>query len=194
MKGYNRLRSQILTILNSELSANLYYHGFHHVKDVFKVCNDYIKREKIKPYQAKLLRLGALLHDIGFIESNIDHEARGVLISKKLLHEHGLSQADFNIIKGLILATKIPQSPQNQLEKIICDADLDYLGRSDFYEISNHLFKELNTYSSMTLDQWNRAQIKFLESHKYHTAFAIRNRQPNKEKRLAELKKLVKNK
>ena len=33
-------------------------------------------------------------------------------------------------------ATKIPQTPLTKLEEIICDADLDYLGREDFFEIS----------------------------------------------------------
>jgi len=33
--------------------------------------------------------------------------------------------------------------PANLLEEIICDSDLDYLGRSDFIPVSNTLFEEL---------------------------------------------------
>ncbi|MGB5371061.1 MAG: hypothetical protein WBN18_11585, partial [Flavobacteriaceae bacterium] len=69
------------------------------------------------------------------------------------------------------------------------DCDLDYLGRSDFYEIGDLLFKELKFYSVVkTKSEWDRLQIRFLEKHRFHTEFAIKNRQPTKEKRIAELK------
>ena len=193
MKGYILLRKKAFKILKSQLSDDLYYHGFQHTLDVLNNCNQYIKREKIDEYNAKLLRIGALLHDIGFTVSNVNHEDEGVKIAQKLMEEFGFSKKDFHIVKGLILATRIPQTPKNYLEKIICDADLDYLGRSDFYKISNYLFKELKAYSIIkNQKEWDLAQIKFLEAHKYHTDFALRNRQPKKEERIAELKKLIK--
>ena len=192
MKGYIQLRKKAFEILQSDLSEELYYHGFHHTLDVLNVCNQYIKREKIKKYDAKLLRIGALLHDIGFTISNVNHEDRGVEIAKQLMDDFGFSKADFKVVKGLILSTRIPQDPKTELEKIICDADLDYLGRSDFYKISNFLFKELKAYSIINNQrEWDIAQIKFLESHYYHTDFALRNRQTKKEERIAELKKQI---
>ena len=192
MKGYIKLRKKALEILNSKLSKDIYYHGVHHTLDVLKVSNQYIKREKIEDYQAKLLRIAVLLHDIGFTVSNIDHEFQSVEIAKKLMTEYGFSTTDFKIVKGLILSTRIPQKPKTHLEKIICDADLDYLGRDDFYPISNLLFKELKAHSEINnKDMWNKAQIKFLEAHQYHTDFALKNRQPQKEKRIIELKELV---
>ncbi|NNC70142.1 MAG: HD domain-containing protein [Flavobacteriaceae bacterium] len=192
MKGYRKLRNKALEILQTELSEDLSYHGFQHTLDVLKVCNQYVKREKIDAHNAKLLRLGALLHDIGFTISNIDHEERGVEIADKLMTELDFSEKDINKVKGLILATRIPQTPKNHLEKIICDADLDYLGRSDFYKISNFLFKELKVFDIInTKYEWDKAQIRFLEAHKYHTDFALKYRQPNKEERIAELKQAV---
>jgi len=193
MKGYIKLRRRALKILHSDLPNDLTYHGLAHTLDVLNVCNQYVRREKVNSYDAKLLRLGALLHDIGFIKSNIDHEERGVEIAKKLMAEFKFSKKDFNTVKGLIMATRIPQTPKNHLEKIICDADLDYLGRPDFYRISNELFKELKVYAEMDDENtWNKAQIKFLEAHKYHTKFALKNRQPLKEQRIEELRKLIK--
>lgn len=192
MKGYIKLRKKGIEILNTQLSGKLFYHGIHHTQDVYHVVNQYIKRENIKTYEAKLLRIGALFHDIGFTVSNENHEERGVEIAKKYMTEYEFSEKDFQIVKGLIMATKIPQSPKNQLDKIICDADLDYLGREDFYPISNQLFEELKAFSVFkTMDEWNMAQIKFLEAHSYHTKFAKKNRQPEKEKRIVELKNMV---
>ena len=192
MKGYIKLRNNALEILNSKLSKDLYYHCIHHTLDVLKVINQYMKREKISGQEAKLLRIGVLLHDIGYTVSIHDHEMRGIEIAEKMMSQFGFSKDHIEIVKGLILSTRVPQRPKNKLEKMICDADLDYLGRPDFYKIGDLLYKEMKAYSNIeNKKNWNKVQIKFLEAHKYHTDFARKNRQPNKEERIKELKRMV---
>jgi predicted metal-dependent HD superfamily phosphohydrolase len=192
MKGYNQLRRKAVEILSSQLPKELSYHSIEHTLNVLKTCNNYIKREKIESHKAKLLRLAALMHDIGFTISNKDHEETSKDIAVDLMKSYGFPKKDIDIVKGLILATRIPQFPKNELEKIICDCDLDYLGRSDFYIISDQLFRELE-FSPITKTKldWNNFQIKFMEAHKYHTQFALKNRRSYKETRIAELKELV---
>lgn len=91
----------------------------------------------------------------------------------------------------MIMATKVPQQPQNHLEEILCDADLDYLGREDFFTIGNKLFAELSVYGILsTEDEWNELQARFLEAHHYFTKTAIKLRKKKKDKHL----KLVKSK
>jgi len=188
MRGYNKLRKRVLTILKTALSDKLYYHGIHHTLDALKVCERYLKVANITGEDAKLLRIGILLHDIGFTVSTKDHENHSVIIAQKLMTECGFSSAHLKIVKGLILATKIPQKPNNKLEKIIGDVDLDYLGGTNFYEIGHNLYKELKEYTTISNPkEWDAVQIKFLQNHSYHTNFAIKNRKPEKEKRLAEL-------
>ena len=192
MKGYNKLRKMVLEILSTKLSKDFYYHGIDHTLDVLKVSNRYIKREKINTQDAKLLRIGVLLHDIGFAESHINHEAKSVEIAERLMSECRFSKDHIKIVNGLILSTKVPQMPKNNLEKIICDADLDYLGRSDFYSRSDLLFEELKTYTNIENKlEWNKLQVKFLKAHKYHTKFANKHRQPQKEKRILEIELLI---
>ncbi len=192
MKGYNKLRNHILDILHHKLSEDLHYHGVHHTLDALNTANLYLKHIKITKHEAQLLRLGILFHDIGFVVSINDHELRGVEIAKELLTSFDFDSKDIDIIAGLILSTKVPQRPNTLLEKMICDIDLDYLGRSDFYQISNYLFKELKvTRGLKNKNEWNIIQVKFLEAHQYHTDFAIKKRQPEKEKRIEELKKLI---
>ncbi len=191
MKGYYKLRHKAFEILRTRLPKELYYHGFDHTLNVLKTCNAYIKREKVEKRNAKLLRIGVILHDIGFTISNVEHEETGKDLANDLMQSYGFSQNDIQSVQGMILATRIPQSPKNQLEKIICDCDLDYLGRADFYTISDHLYKELRASSKVeTKSEWNKIQIKFLQNHRYHTDFAIKYRQPEKEKRIDELVKL----
>ncbi len=192
MKGYYKLRSKVLDILNTKLSSKLHYHGVHHTLNALKISSFYLKNENIAREEAKLIRLGILFHDIGFTISNIDHESKSVVIAKELMTVFNFSKEHIKIIKGLILATKIPQRPKNLLEKIICDVDLDYLGRLDYYKISDQLFRELKEFSIVTtIKEWNQIQIKFLEAHRYHTDYGINILQPEKENRIIELKSLL---
>ena len=63
------------------------------------------------------------------------------------------------------------------MEKIICDADLDYLGRADFFEISDSFFKELKGYKFLNnKNHWDKLQVDFFETHNYFTHFSKNNR------------------
>lgn len=195
MKGYNKLWKKAMKLLETELPDHLTYHGIEHTLKSLKVSEEYIEYEKIDKYEAQLLRLGVLLHDIGFIVSEIEHEKEGVKIARQLMKDYGFSEAEFIVVKGIIMATKLPQNPKNNLEKIMADIDLDYLGRNDYYQVSDLLFQELkNTSSLYSRMKWIEMQIEFLEEHRYFSDFAKKNRKPNKEKRIKELKEVLKKK
>jgi len=192
MVGYNRLRKYAITVLENQLSDDLVYHGIHHTYDVLRYVNFLITTEKVSKHDAKLLRVAAIYHDIGFIEVYRDHEEKGVSILKAKMEELGCDKKDFEKIAGMIMATKIPQSPKNILEKIICDADLFYLGKGkkQYYEISGTLCEELLDYKFIeSEEQWVNIQISFLSNHSYHTNYARKNLQKEKENRVKELEK-----
>lgn len=172
----------ILNKLKTELPGNLYYHSYHHVMDVLNASIQYAQMEKISAYDLVLLKTAVLFHDSGFTIQSKDHEELGCKIVKESLPNFGYSPAEIASICGMIMATKIPQSPNNLLEQIICDADLDYLGRDDFWEIGYNLYKELEIYGILTDEkEWNKLQLRFLSSHQYFTQSAKDNRQGKKD-------------
>lgn len=188
MKGYRKLRKVAFNLLSSQLSDKLTYHGIDHTMDVLKRVNFYIRHYEIGHHEAQLLRIGALFHDIGFTQTYQEHEAKGVEILKSYMDEFGCQHSDFIILKGIIMATKIPQSPHHLLEHIICDADLDYLGRGRYYEIGETLYKEWRAFDLIkNRAAWNTAQINFLKHHSYYTDYAREKLQPKKERRIKEL-------
>jgi len=89
----------------------------------------------------------------------------------------------------MILSTKIPQSPKNLFEKILCDADLDYLGRDDYFIISSKLLKELELKNNLTPNEWIYLQSNFIKSHKYFTITSRKLREKKKQKNLSEIQK-----
>ena len=182
MKGYLPLRKYVLNRLKADLPAHLTYHGIDHTLDVLEVCEQYIRRLNLGEEERFLLRIGAVVHDMGFLVGPANHEEVGAGMASELILQLGMNESQIEEVRGLILATKIPQSPKNELQKIICDADLDYLGRDDYPEISQRLYEEFKFMKVVQTDEdWKQLQINFLKAHYFHTPFAIANRAPKKQ-------------
>jgi hypothetical protein len=93
------------------------------------------------------------------------------------------------------MATKIPQTPLDHYAEILCDADLDYLGRNDFYTIGQSLFAEMKTMKLVeTEEEWNNIQIRFLEAHRFFTTTSRSARTSCKQEHLEKLKNRVQKK
>src|SRR5690554_6250958 len=83
--------------------------------------------------------------------------------------------------------------PTDILECIMCDSDLDYLGRSDFIPVSNNLYRELKERDMVgSWEDWNRLQLKFISGHQYFTKTAQQLREVNKQQQIERIEKLIK--
>ena len=132
--------------------------------------------------------IAALFHDLGHTISFVDHEEQGIIFAKDLLPSYSYSQNQIDIISELIYVTKFPPEPKTKLEEIICDADLDYLGRPDFIHSSQNLYMEMFEHGRInSKDEWDIIQINFLNTHQYYTQTARAAREVNK---IDQLKKL----
>jgi len=181
----------ILDKLEKELPKYLYYHNVKHTIDVLTQVELIGVVEGVTDYELLLLKTAALFHDIGQIHQSKGHEAIGCDYTKKLLPKYGYTTNEIDEINKIIMATELPPKPETLLQKIICDADLDYLGRSDFIPVSDTLYKELKEQNIVTdIDTWNKMQIGFLESHHYFTDTADKLRQVNKQEQIDRLKNL----
>jgi uncharacterized protein len=189
---YRGAKDFILNKLKTELSASLHYHGIHHTLDVLRITEQLCHAESITPYDTLLLKTAALYHDAGFIRSTSEHEQHSCDIARESLPGFSYSPEAIEKICGMIMATKIPQSPRNFLEEIICDADLDYLGRNDFYTIGRTLFEELRANNVLeTEEAWNRLQLKFLNAHHFFTTTNQIKREKKKLEHLSQIKEIV---
>ncbi|MCB9275727.1 MAG: HD domain-containing protein [Lewinellaceae bacterium] len=190
--NFHAAKAYILDKLERELSDKLYYHGVHHTLDVLYTIEELCYLERVSPYEELLLKTAALFHDSGFIISNKEHEQLSCQIAHENLPRYGYTAVEIGRISSMIMATRIPQSPKNFLETLLCDADLDYLGRDDFYDIGSTLFKELKAYDILQSEEaWNRVQVSFLESHSFFTQTNKRRRAAKKQRYLEELKEVV---
>jgi class 3 adenylate cyclase len=189
---YNDLEEIIFEKLTNEIPENMYYHNTDHTKDVITRVEVLGRAENISDEQMLLLKTAALLHDTGFLIAYEDHENNSILFAKEVLPKYKYSKHQIEEIIKLIDVTRIERKPETLLEKILKDADLDYLGRPDFVPVSESLFKEITNYGRrLSIEEWNEMQYAFISKHTYYTDSAKKLRQVNKEKQLQKLKELL---
>jgi uncharacterized membrane-anchored protein YitT (DUF2179 family) len=159
--------------LSKELPAHLSYHNVDHTKAVLKHAIELAAAEGVDGDDLDLLSTAAVFHDTGFLEKYTGHEEVSCQLAKRWLPQFEYSDAQIEVVCELIMATKVPQSPKSKLGKILCDADLYYLGTDDYGVMAEKLYPEfLKQGIAKDKMQWQRQQITFLGSHEYFTQTA----------------------
>ena len=183
----------IIEKLSAELLPHLQYHCVNHTLDVYRTAAMIAKNEGVGAEDTRLLLIAALYHDSGFLQQSKGHEKVSCEIASEVLPRYGYSPTEIGKICEMIAATQIPQSPHSLLEQIICDADLDYLGRDDFFEKGHNLYLEMHHEGTITNEaDFDKLQIDFLKQHSYFTQTAQNLRNEKKAEHLNRL--LSKNK
>ena len=180
---FENLRRKILELLNTSLPGNVYYHSAEHTADVIEAAERIAMQEQVNGPDLVTLKVAALFHDTGYTVDYLNHERHSCNIARRELMALNVNTEDINRVSGIIMATEMPQKPGDVLAEILCDADLDYLGRDDFFKISHNLFRELQAYGRVQDEkEWNRMQLVFLSTHNYFTKSSKQLRQAGKEK------------
>jgi class 3 adenylate cyclase len=189
---FTDIQEIILDKLEKELPRYLYYHNVKHTVDVVTEVELIGWAEGCSDDEVLLLKTAGLFHDAGHTISYDRHEELGCQMAREFLPKYGYSEEQIGKICDIIMATRMPPKPSSLLEKIICDADLDYLGRSDMIPVSNTLYKELKEQDKIdSFNDWNKLQEKFISGHQYFTKTARSLREVNKQKQIERIKSLI---
>ncbi len=185
---YTNVYRHWIDYLRNNLSDALKYHSVNHTLDVLEYCKQIAKAEGVDGEDLLLLKIAAVFHDSGFLESPNEHEKRGCNIAEDYLAERGLKNGQLQEIRQMIMATKIPQSPKSKLGEILCDADLAYIGTDRYNDISSKLFEEITLLGSyLSEKEWIKLQISFLKQHNFFTSYAQRTFTKTKQKHIKTL-------
>lgn len=189
---FTDIQEIVLDKLEKELPGHLYYHNVKHTVDVVTEVELIGWAEGCTDEEILLLKSAALFHDAGHTVAYDNHEYHGTLLAREMLPGFGYTPEQIDRICSLIMATRLPPQPGDLLESIMCDSDLDYLGRSDFIPVSNTLFEELKAQNKMSsLNEWNKLQVKFISGHQYFTNTARSLREVNKQLQIERIQSLV---
>lgn len=193
LSRFEDFKDRMFSMYEQKLPKKYYYHNLNHMKDVVEQVENIGRAEGINDEDMHILKTAALLHDAGFMQTYKDHEHAGMELARQMLPNEGYSQEQIDRICRLIECTILTEEPQNLLERIIRDADLDYLGRDDYFPISQELYKELLEMNLIKENdfEWCHGQITFLQEHTYYTDYSRKVRNPVKVKHIQWLQEQI---
>jgi predicted metal-dependent HD superfamily phosphohydrolase len=175
-------KSFAIEYLINYVGPEFHYHNLSHTMDVFQSVSMLAIAEKINQKDMVLLQTAALYHDLGIHTNYYKHEEESIKIIKANLPDFEFTQPEIRVICKLVADTNIPSNPKTKMGELLCDADLDYLGRDDYFEISARLRKEreewVGKYS--TDKEWYLFQLDFLDNHRYYSLTAKKTRNDGK--------------
>ena len=189
---FTDIQEIVLDKLEKELPENLYYHNVKHTVDVVTEVELIGWGEGCTDEEILLLKTAGLFHDTGHTIAYDNHEFYSAQLAREMLPKYNYTPKQIDRICSVIMSTKLPPRPTNLLENIICDSDLDYLGRSDFIPVSNTLYEELKDQNKIgSLNDWNKIQVKFISGHQYFTSTARSLREVNKQLQIERIQSLI---
>jgi len=189
---FAEIQEELLDYMEHRLPKNLYYHNIKHTIDVITEVELIGWAEGVSSENIFLLKLAGLFHDAGHTISYKDHEFYGAQMAREKLDGYGFTEEQIETVCRIIMSTKIPPKPNDLLEQIICDSDLDYLGRTDFIPVSNTLYEELKDRDMVgSLNDWNKMQLKFISNHQYFTKTAQQLREVNKQQQIERIEQII---
>ncbi len=182
------------TILKNDVSKDLIYHSLEHTQGVVEAARNIGQEVGLEEDQMEVLELAAWFHDLGYRDTIQNHEDQSMAIADQYLSEAGYDTRKKQQVIECIRATKMPQDPKTEVEKVLCDADLLHLGKDDFFDKSKILLDEMNTVGDevITESRWLELNKEFIQNHHFHTDYAKTNYGPGKEENLKKVKKELK--
>ncbi|MDX9929416.1 MAG: adenylate/guanylate cyclase domain-containing protein [Bacteroidales bacterium] len=189
---FTDIQEEILDKLEKELPGFLHYHNVKHTVDVVTEVELIGWAEGCNDEEILILKTAALFHDAGHTVAYDNHEYHGTVLAREMLPKYNYTPEQIDRICEAIMATKLPPKPKNLIENIMCDSDLDYLGRSDFIPVSNTLYEELKAQNKIgSLNDWNKLQVKFISGHQYFTQTARNLREVNKQQQIERIQSII---
>ncbi|MEM7039751.1 MAG: Pycsar system effector family protein [Bacteroidota bacterium] len=184
----------VVAEFNHRNNGKQLYHNLDHTVSVVKAAESIAAGAQLSAEETEEVVLAAWFHDVGFMGNGEGHEAVSAAIAASFLQEQAYPQARIEKVKTAIMATQMPQSPQNTMEQVLCDADLHYVGTKSYVDISDLLRTEWEFLMAKvyTNEDWVASQIDFLTTHKFHTPFAQLEFSKRKSKNITRLNEQLK--
>ena len=183
----------IRSLFRDELPAGIKYHEaahtLHPTKGVVATADRIGKSENISEHDRELLIAAAYFHDTGYIREYEKNEPIAVRMAGRILKLIGYKPNEIVKVQKMILSTDLEREPKTHVEKILCDADLDHLGREDFFKLDGRLREGRRARGIDVSDdvKWYRSTLEIIKKHQYYTESQKKLREKRKQKNIKKL-------
>src|SRR6476620_3635807 len=180
----------VVNFFSQKIGKEFTFHSFNHTREVVLHTELIAGNYELSEEDHTAVLLAAWFHDTGYSAGlKKNHEEESQKIATEFLRKYNAPQSLVDKVNGCIIATRMPQSPSNLMEQIICDADLFHLGTKDFKERNKLLRQEINALEEEKIGkkEWVNLNIEFLDRHRYFTDYAKEMLEPVKRTHLKDL-------
>jgi len=187
----------IRSLFRDELPGAIKYHDSNHTlhptRGVVAVANRIAIAENISEHHRELLIAAAYFHDTGYIREYDKNEPIAARMAGRILKLIGYKPNEIEKIQNMILSTDLGRKPKTHIEKILCDADLDHLGREDFFKLDAKLREGRRARGIDVSDdaQWYKGTLKIIKTHQYYTESQKKLREEKKKENIKRLLKKI---
>lgn len=180
-------------ILANEIPKELKYHSYVHTEDVVNAALEIGEHSGLADKDLEVLELAAWFHDLGYVSTVENHEDKSVDMAQRFLMEEGYAQEKIDMVKKCILATKMPQNPNDPLCEVICDADLLHLSTEKYFQYAKLLRKEMEYIRGIDIPEsdWIEMNTSFFKGHHYFTDYVKERYTPSKLENLKKLESMI---
>lgn len=184
------VKEHVLFYFQTHHNDNLVYHNLAHTQDVVNATMQIANHYQLNEKDFFIVTSAAWFHDTGYFEDANNHEEKSADLAAAFLKKLDAPAAVRDQVMQVILSTKMPQRPTNNLENILCDGDLFHLGTDDFRTKGKLMHKEIELlyHKNINKKEWRKKDIEFLESHQYHTDYCNLLLNDQKQRNLEKLK------
>jgi predicted metal-dependent HD superfamily phosphohydrolase len=185
-------RAYVTELFQKKVAPGFVFHNLGHTESVVAAAEEMATFYGLNDEDRFVLMLAAWFHDTGFSSGKAEeHEKESIRLVTDFLQSHNIDNEIIQRVSSAIQATRMPQSPLSQVEKILCDADLFHLGGTDYKKMSQQLKEEQEIYfkKEFPKKEWRQRNIEFLETHQYFTEYAQQKREPQKQELIRLLRK-----
>lgn len=175
-------------LFGEKLPEKIIYHDFSQALRLKSYAELIGERTGLNEDEMNILRVSALFHTAGYLNSFAQPQEEGAVIATAFLSGAGVEQREIDRVAEAIRATRLPQGPKDPIAEALCDAVYMYIASEDGLEQfdlltdENALNKPAHKRSALERDH-----LEELTGHTYFTAYGRAVLQPAKEAALARI-------
>lgn len=184
----NDLEDRVFENILKNLPEKLHFHDLEYARKVYNQTFLLVRAEEVEQQDRLIVRTAALMLYTGLTQAYTNYENRSSVIARDILPEFQYSESQIDKICNLIMSTKLPFQPNNQLEKILIDSKMEYIGKPDYPVRIKKLHREMvENGINLNGQQFKKQQLELLYTFDYFTVAARRLREVSGEAQQSSL-------
>lgn len=191
MSLLEKAEQYISNLFLEEDTSDLYYHDYNHTLYVVAATTKMAAALNFSAEETDCLVLSAWFHDVGYLYTRQEHEAKSIEIAISALRPNYTELTER--VVACIAATKLGEIPKGHLAALLKDADTSFGAAGDFLYTNKAYRIELKVSEnkSFTNKVWQEMSLNFLENVQFYSDYGKQHFEPSLKENIKKYKEMI---